>query len=555
MKRPSTLLATLLLAVAATSPPVFAEAVETPIPPIQIDSGLVAGKVLPSGVKAWLGIPYVQAPVRELRWREPQPIMWRGVYNADRKMPECIQILRPHNINHYFGEEATSEDCLYMNIWASANATAGSGLPVIVYIYGGGSTVGSSGMALYGGETVAQRGAIHVNFNYRVGILGFMAHPELTAESGRNASGNWAYLDQVAALQWIQRNIAKFGGDPAKVVISGQSAGATSVSLLQASPLAKGLFRGVLAMSGGAWGNGGQGGPSRAEAEKVGLQVQEAVKAKSLAEMRDVPADRLLALQSEFQLGSTGGGPIRTGGSIDGYFLPDTPAKLFEAKRGSDVPVIAGFANDESNNGLRSARTVAEYQAVANTAFGPRAPEFLKLYPVKTDADIAEVAKTAAREGGVLRGARNWAIAQSKSMASPVYIYNLVRVHPFNPAHLAADRVDLVGAYHTSDVPYWFGTLDAFNLFRPMRLWTPYDRQLSEKMTAALVAFANTGNPNTADVKWPSWNAKNEQLIEIGDTAIMAKPINGKRADFMAQPLAAPMPAAAPRGLPGQPRD
>jgi para-nitrobenzyl esterase len=268
-----------------------------------------------------------------------------------------------------------------------------------------------------------------------------------------------------------------------------------------------------------------------------------------------VPADRLLALQSEFQLGSTGGGAIRTGGSIDGYFLPDTPAKLFEAKRSSDVPVIAGFANDESNSALRQTRTIAEYQALVEKTYGPRAAEFLKLYPVKTDADIAEAAKTAAREGGVLRGARNWAIAQSKSMTSPTYIYNLVHKHPFNPAHLAADRVDLVGAYHTSDVPYWFGTLDAFNLFRPMRLWTPYDRQLSATMTESLIAFANTGNPATAKVKWPAWTAKNEQLIEIGDSAIVAKPINTKRADFMVQPTAAPMPAAVPRGLPGQPRD
>jgi len=554
MNRTRSLLATALLAgtIAFTG---HAQIVEKPIAPIQIDSGLVAGKVLPSGVQAWLGVPFVQAPVRELRWKEPQPIKWQGVYNADRKMSECIQILRPHNINHYFGEEATSEDCLYMNIWAPANATANAGLPVIVYIYGGGSTVGSSGMALYDGEQVAKRGAVFVNFNYRVGILGFMAHPELTRESGRNASGNWAYLDQVAALQWIQRNIARFGGDPNKVVISGQSAGATSVSLLQASPLAKGLFRGVLAMSGGAWGNGGQGGPPRVEAEKVGLQVQEAMKARSIAELRDVPADRLLALQSEFQLGSTGGGAIRAGGSIDGYFLPDTPAKLFEAKRASDVPVIAGFANDESNNALRQTTTVAEYRALVEKTYGPRAAEFLKHYPVRNDAGIAEAAKTAAREVGVMRNARNWAIAQSRSMTSPVYLYNLKHVHPFNPAHLAVDRVDLVGAYHTSDVPYWFGTLDAFNLFRPMRMWTDYDRKLSEQMTATLIAFANTGNPGTATLKWPAWSPANEQIIEIGSQSIAVAPMNKQRLDFMLQPPATPMPAAVPRGVPGQPRD
>jgi len=163
-----------------------AQIVETPVPgdPVSIDSGLVAGKVLSSGVKAYLGIPFAAPPVRELRWREPQPVKpWKGVYNADRKMPECIQVLRPHNINHYFGEEASSEDCLYLNVWAPSSAKSGSNLPVIVFIYGGGSTIGSSGMAIYGGATVAQRGAVFVNLNYRLGALGFLAHPELTAES------------------------------------------------------------------------------------------------------------------------------------------------------------------------------------------------------------------------------------------------------------------------------------------------------------------------------------------------------------------------------------
>jgi para-nitrobenzyl esterase len=527
--------------------------VRTPIAAIKIDSGLVAGKVLASGVRAWLGIPYVKAPLRDLRWKAPQPIAWDGVYNADRTMPECIQILRPHDINHYFGEEATSEDCLYLNVWAPAGATPGSRLPVIAFIYGGGSTVGSSGMALYGGEEVARRGAVFVNFNYRLGILGFMAHPELTKESGRGASGNWAYLDQVAALQWIQRNIAQFGGDPAKVVISGQSAGAGAVSLLQASPLAKGLFRGVLAMSGGTWGNGGTGGAPLAEAEKVGVQVQQETKSSSLAAMRNVPADRLLALQSENQLMATGGGPVRVGPSIDGYFLPDTPAHLFAAHRGNDVPVIAGFANDESASGLRDAKTVAEFEAMARRAYGAKADAFLSFYAPKSDAEIREMAGTSAREGAVLRTARNWAIAQAHAHTSPTYIYNLVRVQPFNPKELAVDRVDLVGAYHTSDVPYWFGTLDVFNLFRPTRLWQAYDRDLSQKMTAALIAFANTGTPSTADIKWPAWSAANEQLLEFGQSAIAPKGISAKRMEFMTtNAVVVPAPA---RGVPGQPRD
>lgn len=290
-----------------------------------------------------------------------------------------------------------------------------------------------------------------------------------------------------------------------------------------------------------------------AEAESVGLKVQQETKSASLAAMRNVPADRLLALQSETQLMATGGGPVRVGPSIDGYFLPDTPAVLFAAHRSNDVPVIAGFANDESASGLRDATSVADFEAMARRAYGVDANAFLSFYAPANSAGIREAAGAAAREGAVLRTARNWAIAQSRAHTSPTYIYNLARVHPFNPKELAVDRVDLVGAYHTSDVPYWFGTLDVFNLLRPTRLWQAYDRELSQKMTAALIAFANSGTPTTADVTWPAWSASSERLLEFGDRAIAPKAIDSRRLDFMAE-KAAVVPAA-PRGVPGQARD
>jgi len=512
-----------------------AQIVETPVPgdPVSIDSGKVAGKSLPSGVKAYLGIPFAAPPVGELRWREPQPVKaWKGVYNADRKMPECIQVLRPHNINHYFGEEASSEDCLYLNLWAPAWARADSSLPVIVFIYGGGSTIGSSGMALYAGETVAERGAVFVNFNYRLGALGFMAHPELTEESPHLQSGNYAYLDQIAALQWIQRNIAKFGGDPRKVIVSGQSAGASSVSLLQASPLAKGLFRGVVAMSGGAWANNGQAAKHE-DAEKTGLKVQGALKAKSIGDLRQVPADRILALQEEFQVGATGGA-IRIGGAnVDGYFLPKAPAQLFTEHLQNDVPAIVGFTHDESSNALRTAKSVEEYKAAAQKLYGDAAAEFLKLYPASTDAEAREMGRTAAREGLVERGARNWALEQSSNGKAPVYLFMYSRVHPYIPGVVIADQdTATIGAYHTSDVPYWFGTQDALNIIRPTRNWTAYDRDLSKKMTAALIAFANTGDPGTASVPWPRWTEQNERLVEFGNR-IGVQLMDTARMEFM----------------------
>jgi para-nitrobenzyl esterase len=513
-----------------------AQIVETPVPgdPVRIDSGRVAGMVLASGVKAYFGIPFAAAPVGQFRWREPQPVQpWKGVYNADRKMPECIQVLRPHDINHYFGEEASSENCLYLNVWAPGNARAGANLPVIVFIYGGGSTIGSSGMAIYGGETVAQRGAVFVNFNYRLGAFGFMAHPQLTAESPHHQSGNYAHLDQIAALQWIHRNIAAFGGDPSKVVISGQSAGASAVSLLQASPLAKGLFRGVVGMSGGAWGSGGEAA-NLDTAEKTGLQVQEALGKKSIAELRNVPADRILAIQEEFQLGARGGS-IRVGGAnVDGYFLPASPAKLFAEHRQNDVPALVGFTHDESSNDLRTAKTVAEYKAAAAKLYGKDAETFLKLYPASTDAEVAVMGRTAAREGMVGRSMRNWAVAQAKNGSAPVRIFLFSRVHPYIPGVAIADQDPAtIGAYHTSDVPYWFGTQEALNLIRPTRKWTDYDRGLSEKMTAALIAFAKTGSPVTPAVSWPEWKPRNEVLVEFGNS-VRTVPMDTARLEFMA---------------------
>ena len=523
-----------VLAAGALLLPVAAQIVERTIPgdPVAIDSGSVAGMLLPSGVRAYFGVPFAAPPVHENRWREPQPVKtWKGVYHADRKMPECIQVLRAHNINHYFGEEATSEDCLYLNVWAPANSTPGANLPVIVYIYGGGSTIGSSGMALYGGEGVAKRGAVFVNFNYRVGALGFLAHPELTAESPHHQSGNYAYLDQVAALQWIQRNIAKFGGDPSKVVISGQSAGGSSVSLLQNSPLAKGLFRGVIGMSGGAWGSGGQMG-ELANAEKTGVQVQQALKAKSLDDMRQVPADRILALQEDCQLGCAGS--IRIGGgNVDGYFLPRTPAQIFAAHEQNDVPAVIGFTHDESSNALRAAKSLEEYKAAARQMFGGDADAFLKLYPAASDSEAHEMGSAAAREGAIESSQRKWAVAQAKFGKAPVYIFMYSRVHPYIPGVVIADQnTATIGAYHTSDVPYWFGTQDALNIIRPTRNWTAYDRELSGKMTDALIAFAKTGNPKTAAVEWPAWSPQKEQLMEFGDK-IAIQPMNSARLDFM----------------------
>ena len=523
-----------------------AQIVERPIPgdPVKTESGAIVGKMLDTGVKAYLGVAYAAPPVGDLRWREPQPVTpWKGNYYAARKMPECIQPLRAHNINHYFGEEATSEDCLYMNIWAPASAKPGDHLPVIVFIYGGGFTIGSSGSALYDGTAMAERGAIFINFNYRLGALGFMAHPELTAESPHHASGNYGFLDQVAALQWIHRNIAKFGGDPAKVIISGQSAGAGSVSLLQATPLAKGTFRGIVAMSGSIW--SGTDPPTLQQAETVGLKVQDALKAKSIHDLRLVAADKILSLQEDCQLGCAGS--IRVGSSnVDGYLLPVAPLQFFANHQQSDVPVIVSFTHDESSSELRTAKNVSEYKAAATKLFGKDVDEFLKLYPATTDEEAHAMGIETSIEGGIEKTQRNWAIAQAKYGSAPVYIDMYSHVHPYTPGVVIADQnTATIGAYHTSDVPYWFGTQDAFNLFRSTRLWTPYDRDLSLKMSKALIAFANTGDPSTPEVHWPQWKPNDEQLIDFGDS-IRVEKMDTPRLNFMAVHRIGGAPARTP---------
>ena len=521
--------------------------------PVATTTGQVAGSRLASGVKAYLGVPYAKPPIGDLRWRPPQAISWNGVWNADRKGPECIQVLRPHNINHYFGEEASGEDCLYLNVWAPAEAKSGEGRPVIVFIYGGGGTIGSSGMANYDGENAARRGAIFVNFNYRVGLLGYLAHPELSQEQGGH-SGNYGYLDQNAALRWIHDNIARFGGDPNKVVITGQSFGAGSVAAQLTSPLSKGLFRGAMMSSGCNLANSGAIGGVQplAEGEKVGLEAQKRLGAASLAAMRNVPADKILTLQAESQVGVNVPG-LRAPQVIDGYFWTGTKEAALASHQGSDVPIIASSNGDDLDSGqspLTRARTVADYQQIAHAMYGRAAEEFLKLYPVKTDADVLPTARRAAAEGGLLRSSRTCGELTAKYNKSPTYIDWFVRRHPYAPGVTFPDQdTATVGAYHTADVPYWFDTLDRYNWQRQTRAWTAWDRQLTDRMFGALVALAETGSPSNGDLKWPAYNAANPQYVVLGDSISVDK-LPVKRMDWQAANPISPASRTPPRNGP-----
>jgi para-nitrobenzyl esterase len=530
-----------------------AQIVENPIPgdPVAIDTGNVSGKLLPSGVRAYFGVPFAAPPTGDLRWSEPQPPeAWKGVYNADRFAPECIQILRPHNINHYFGEEATSEDCLYLNIWVPASLPQGEKAPVILWLYGGGLSIGSASMPNYGGENLAKKGVVYVTAGYRVGAFGFLAHPELTASSPHHASGNYGHLDQVAALQWIHRNIERFGGDPNRVTVMGQSAGASSAFSLQASPLAKGLVQRIVGMSGGGL-RAGSDPISQTEAEQSGLELQRTLKVGSLADLRNVPADRILAAQAEFQLGGTAG-TVRFRPNVDAHFMPRTPREIFASGEQNDVPLLIGFTRDEGGNELRTARSIDEFNMAAKKYFGDKTDQFLKLYPVRSDAEVPGVGATAVRDGGMATSMRSWALGQVAKGKAPAYVYMYSHPHSYEPDAAIADiNPATAGAYHTSEVPFFLLTQDVYNRIRRTHAWTEYDRALANRMSDVLVAFASTGNPTTSDVKPPKFTVRTQDFIEFGDE-IGIRRFDVKRMDFFST---VNMPGAVGAGAPRTPRD
>lgn len=529
--------------------------VQKPLAPVATTGGTVVGLELGSGVKAWLGVPFAEPPTGNLRWREPKAFRWQGVWNADRKMAECPQVMRAHDINHYYGEEPMSEDCLYLNVWAPPSSTPGSKLPVIVYLYGGGFTIGSAGIATYGGEAVAGRGAVFVNFNYRVGIIGFLAHPELTKEQGGH-SGNYGLMDQTLALRWIKDNIEKFGGDPSRILVLGQSAGAGSVSQQLMSPMAKGLFQRAVMSSGCNW---GAAPTSLADGEKNGLAIQQYLGAADLAALRYLPADKFVAAQLEGQIGVTVTRGVRAGPVVDGYFMPKSPREIIESGQMNAMPIIASFNHDESISPLMNAKSAEEYRALAEKLYGAAAPEFLKLYAPGKDANFRELGGRVAREGGLESNARNCADMNARYNKQKSWIALFSQPPSFAPGvHIADYDVATTGAYHTADIPFWFGTLDAFNMLRTTRVWKPADYHLSSTMMDTLIAFAATGDPSTKEVSWPAWTPQKQVKLEFGGAkTAQVVPIVTKNIDWLGAHPAQRLDAAPGTGgrVGGFPRD
>jgi para-nitrobenzyl esterase len=475
---------------------------------IRIESGQITGKAIAgSSVVAFKGIPFAAAPVGEWRWREPQPVKpWDGVRGCENFGPSAIQQEQgpfmcwstEFIIDTSENSAGYSEDCLSLNVWTDGASTDGK-RPVIVYIYGGGFTSGGSSCEIYDGQPLAEKGVVFVSINYRVGILGFLTHPELSQESPHGVSGNYGILDQIAALKWVQRNIAAFGGDPGNVTIQGQSAGAASVAALIASPLAAGLFHRAISQSFNSLNR------DLMSLEEKSISDMESLGNKSLAELRSMSTADLLGLNYR---GSSF--------CIDGWVLPKSPADAYSAGIHNDVPLISSMTKEDNmlfrflpvrGFGPAQAMTVEEYKRALKDSFKDRYEDALNIYPAATDAEAQARSLEIASDNN---NALQYGLAglRSRSGKSDTFLYYFTRVMP-------GPESDRWGAFHTADVPY------SFNHFSPLRqtYWTETDFKLGDMMSSYLVNLARTGNPNGSGLpEWPGFETDIIRFIEFGDT-------------------------------------
>lgn len=475
---------------------------------VRVEGGLVRSQEA-DGVRSWKAVPFAAPPVGPLRWREPQPVVgWRGVLANDAFAPACMQtgVSMP-------GETppAASEDCLYLNIWAPAGPLR-QALPVLVWIHGGGFANGSASMPLYWGDRLARRDVIVVTVAYRLGPFGFLAHPELSAESPNRVSGNYGLLDQIAALRWVQRNIAVFGGDPGRVTVAGQSAGATSVSLLMASPLAKGLFQRAIGQSGGAFEPIALApGWRLSNAEQDGAAYARSVGAASLAELRKMPADQLLKGRA-----NSISHPVQ-----EPHALPQTPYDVFLAGGHADVPLLVGSNADEARSIIDLSRvTAANFHAELQKAWGPLPPPLIAAYPFVTDTEARQARCDFERDLRFGWDIRAWARLQAEHGRSRVYAYHFTRAPPF----LAGSPQAGWGASHFAELWYMSDHLD-----QEAWPWTPADRQLAEAMATYWTNFVKTGDPNGPGVPpWPAFTAAGGETLYLGDPISSGGPANPK---------------------------
>jgi len=461
-------------------------------------------------IREFLGIPYAAPPVGDLRWKQPEPApKWNGVRPATSFGARCMQARIYSDM--IFRDPGISEDCLYLNVWTPAK-NAKAHLPVMVWVYGGGFQAGATSEPRQDGTNLAKHGVVVVSMNYRLGIFGFFVHPGLAAESGRNSAGNYGLLDQVAALQWVHDNIANFGGDPGNVTIFGESAGSFSVSALMGSPLTKGLFEKAIGESGAAFSKSGlRFLPASAREEKDPKLVKEKLGVDTLAELRALPAQKLLDAFSKH------GEDFSFGPDVDGYFLPESVPAIFAAGKQNDVPLLAGWNRDEGSFAISEAPTKPDAESLKATAekeFGDQASEFLRLYPSATETEAVRSAEDFAGDKFIAWGTWRWIEAQATTGKQPVYRY---RFDLGQPDPKTSQRV----AFHSSEIDYVFSQLDA----RPGVVWAKEDRRLSQQMEKYWSNFARTGNPNGRGLAhWPVYSAQDGwEVMHLDQPCVASK--------------------------------
>jgi para-nitrobenzyl esterase len=496
----------LALLLAGTLP---AAAVAQGAGPVRTDKGLVAGIGAPGGVRIFEGIPFAAPPVGARRWQAPHPVpRWTDVLSATRFRSRCMQL--PIFSDMVFRSPGVSEDCLYLNVWTPAGA-ATERLPVLLYFYGGGYVAGDASEWRYDGASLARHGVVVVTANYRLGAFGFLAYPALTRESPHHASGDYGLLDQVAALEWVRRNIAAFGGDPKHITIGGESAGSMSVSALMASPLSRGLIAGAIGESGALIHPTFTPVPL-ADAERRGVAFASDLGVVSLAALRALPADSLLQATRQVRF------PV----TIDGYFLPASPEAILHAGNQARVPLLVGWNSEESSWRalLRDQDPTPEHYADAvRGLFGAHADSVLRYFPGETPEQVKLSGTLLAGAGFTVLSTWKWAELQHQMAHRPVYRY--VFAHPRPPTREPSPNPAPEGAVHSAEIEYALGNLATNHVYA----WAPADDSLSAAMEAYFANFVKTGDPNGAGLpRWPAAYAGDTVRVMVFDARPHAEP-------------------------------
>lgn len=477
---------------------------------VKISNGALEGTEK-AGIRIFKGIPFAAPPVGDLRWKPPQPVKnWKGVRKADQFGPRAMQ----RNLfgDMVFRSNGLAEDCLYLNVWTPAQSKAKK-LPVLVYFYGGGFVAGDGSESRYDGESMARKSIVAVTVNYRLGVFGFFAHPELTGESPHHASGNYGLLDQYAALEWVRQNIAAFGGDPKRVTIAGESAGSISVSAQMASPLSRNLIAGAIGESGSIM--GALSAMPLPEAETAGVKFATDLglgEKPSLAALRAVSAEQLL--EATAKPGIPWFRP-----TVDGYFFPKPPRAIYAAGEQAHVPLLAGSNSEEMGYmGVlgREKPTVENYRQALQRLYKDKADAVFKLYPAANEMEVMDAAQDLAGDRFISLSTWKWIELATKTGGKPTYYYLYARPRPPTRSSNGTGSSSSRGAVHSAEIEYALGNLDGNQVYA----WTADDYKVSKTMQEYFANFIKTGNPNGPGLaNWPTFASGQRMIIDVNTRA------------------------------------